>query len=102
MESLGVNYTAIKDNLAQFPSGNPDDWLPFPWNIITNYDKAQKVEHLGIVYQSRVDNNIARFPANNPEQWINMNKMVCSEVKHIIDSDGYYMEILGVRKFIVL
>lgn len=102
VESLGINYTAIKDSLFAFPSSNPDDWLPFIWDVGTNYKKGQKVEFIGKVYQSRVTPNTGRFPAFSPEHWINMNKMVCSEVKHIIDSDGYYMEILGVRKFIVI
>lgn len=28
-------------------------------------------------------------------------ELVCSEVKHIIDSDGYFMEVFGVRKFVL-
>jgi len=28
-------------------------------------------------------------------------ELVCSEVKHIIDTDGYFMEVFGVRKFVL-
>lgn len=28
-------------------------------------------------------------------------ELVCSEVKHIIDGDGYFMEIFGIRKFVL-
>jgi len=27
-------------------------------------------------------------------------ELVCSEVKHIIDGDGYFMEVFGIRKFV--
>jgi hypothetical protein len=101
VESVGIRYTSKSRNSFAFPSTNPSDWLPFIWDLGTNYEKGQKVEYIGIIYQSRVTPNTGRFPAFNPEYWQNLNKMVCSEVKHIIDNDGYYMDILGVRKFIV-
>jgi len=28
-------------------------------------------------------------------------ELVCAEVKHIIDSDGYFMEVFGIRKFVL-
>ena len=70
-----------------------------PWNIITNYVIGDKVSKLGFVWQS-IKDGIARIPENNPIFWVNLNESVCSEVKHIIDNDGYTIQVLGVRKFV--
>ena len=42
-----------------------------------------------------------RFTATGPRVPGGTQELVCSEVKHIIDSDGYFMEIFGVRKFVL-
>ena len=70
------------------------------WNIITGYDQGDKVSKGGFVWQSRRENNVGRVPETNPDWWQNLNELVCAEVKHIIDNDGYMTEITGVRKFI--
>jgi len=49
-----------------------------------------------------IRDNIGQQPDNNPDDWENMNELVCSEVKHIIDSDGYMNEFTGVRKFLLV
>lgn len=41
------------------------------------------------------------FTATGPRVPTGTMSLVCSEVKHIIDHDGYFMEVLGVRKFTV-
>ena len=69
------------------------------FNAGTTYAKGDKVALGGFVYQSLQDNNLGN--AVTLEQWwTNLNESVCAEVKHIIDSDGYTMQILGVRKFV--
>ena len=40
-----------------------------------------------------------RVPYNESDQQT-MN-LVCSGIKHIIDSDGYYVEVDGIRKFVL-
>jgi hypothetical protein len=42
-----------------------------------------------------------RFTITGPRVPGGTQELVCSEVKHIIDSDGYFMEIFGVRKFVL-
>jgi len=69
------------------------------WNIITNYNIGDKVSKDGFVWQS-IRDGISRIPATNPSYWINLNETVCVEAKHIIDNDGYTMQIIGVRKFV--
>ncbi len=70
-----------------------------PWLGIT-YNIGDKVELNGFAWQSIRDNNSGHSPDVSPTYWINLNESVCAEVKHIIDNDGYTMQILGVRKFV--
>ena len=74
---------------------------------IANYNKtSDPVKHNGYSWKSLVDGN-----TSSPEElilgvmtsstdWVNLNELVCEEVKHIIDHGGYQMEILGKRKFV--
>jgi len=42
-----------------------------------------------------------RFTVTGPRVPGGTQELVCSEVKHIIDSDGYFMEVFGIRKFVL-
>lgn len=41
-----------------------------------------------------------KFKAQGPRVPTGSMDLVCAEVKHIIDHDGYFIEVLGVRKFV--
>lgn len=70
------------------------------WLGVT-YNKGDKVSLNGYAYQSLRDNNSGNSPDVSPQWWINLNESVCADVKHIIDNDGYTMQVLGVRKFVI-
>jgi hypothetical protein len=42
-----------------------------------------------------------RFEIDGPRVSGGPVELVCSEVKHIIDGDGYFMEVFGIRKFVL-
>lgn len=72
------------------------------WSSTTDYVIGNKVSYFGTVYQAiQSGKNINPIVSTfNTKYWMDLNSMVCAEVRHIIDSDGYTMDILGVRKFV--
>ena len=40
-----------------------------------------------------------RFTASGVRVPGETQELVCAEVKHILNNDGYFMEVFGVRKF---
>jgi hypothetical protein len=92
---LGQKFKAIGSRVPEQPS-NYSAWVPTP----TVYSKGDKVSRGGYVWQSLRDVNSAKTPEDEPQWWVNLNESVCAEVKHIIDGNGYTMQILGVRKFV--
>jgi len=70
------------------------------YNGSNPYNRGDKVSSGGYVYQA-----LQAVPANvtppNNSYWENLNQLVCSEVRHVIDSTGYKMNIQARRKFIL-
>lgn len=93
---LGKSFK-VTGNRVPEQASNYNAWVSTP----TIYTKGQKVSRNGFVWQSLRDNNSAKIPEDNPQWWVNLNESVCVEVKHIIDNDGYTMQVLGVRKFVI-
>jgi hypothetical protein len=75
------------------------------WSSSQTYDLGAKVNFTdGYVYQSLQAQNTNKTPntsANEDVWWENVNKLSCSEVRHIIDHTGYHMQIQARRKFIL-
>ena len=98
---LGYRFRVSGDRIPH----NPDSYIA--WSSATTYNKtSDPVKHNGYSWKSLVDGN-----TSSPEElilgvmtsstdWVNLNELVCEEVKHIIDHGGYQMEILGKRKFV--
>ena len=70
----------------------------------TSYDEGDKVSYNGYVYQSLKDGQSGNTPdavSSEDVYWENVNKLACSEVRHLIDSEGFHMTVQGCRKFIL-
>jgi hypothetical protein len=79
---------------------NPNQY--FDWDSQDTYSVGEKVSFTdGYAYVCIVNTSTGESPTTSPEKWDNLNKLVCSNVKHIIDSTGYTMEVEGRRKFVV-
>ena len=94
---LGEKFKITGDRVPE-NANNPNyiAWVVTP----KIYSIGDKVTRGGFVWQSLQNLNIAKIPESSPEWWQNLNESVCAEVKHVIDNDGYTMQVLGVRKFI--
>ena len=71
----------------------------------TTYNEGDKVSYTdGYVYQSLKDGQSGNTPnaaSSEDVYWENVNKLACSEVRHLIDSEGFHMTVQGCRKFIL-
>tara|TARA_B110000495_G_C23040896_1_gene624262 strand:+ start:1657 stop:5307 length:3651 start_codon:yes stop_codon:yes gene_type:complete len=82
---------------------NPDNysaWVVSPTNYTIGSKVKRTVGGVTSVYQSIKQPNIAKIPESQPTYWINLNESVCANVSHVINSEGYTMNVLGVRKFV--
>jgi len=87
---------------ARIPE-NPDNyiaWVASPTNYTVGSKVKRTVGGVTSVYQSIKQPNIAKIPESQPTYWINLNESVCANVSHVINSEGYTMNVLGVRKFV--
>lgn len=90
---FGESFIAIGSRVP-FQTYNFDTW-----SVSTTYSSNEMKSYGGYVWRSLKNNNVGNQPNTNPSYWENVNELVCAEVKHIIDSDGYMMEFTGIRKF---
>lgn len=91
---LGHRFRVTGDRVPY----NPDHYSA--WNVATTYNKnSDPVEYGGFSWKSITDGNIGNTPEGSSE-WICLNELICEEVNHIIDHEGYTMEVFGKRKFI--
>ena len=50
-------------------------------------------------FKSIANGNLGNIPEGSTE-WVCLNELICEEVNHIIDHEGYTMEVFGKRKFV--
>lgn len=94
---VGKSFKITGDRIPE----NPDQYNA--WSNATTYAVGDKVSYDGYTYMSKQSGNINNTPSGGSTDayWENINKLVCAEVKHIIDHTGYHMEVIARRKFVV-
>jgi hypothetical protein len=97
---LGHRFRVTGDRVPY----NPDNYNA--WTSGTYNKNSDPVEHNGFSWKSLIDGNtsepeelISGVMTVSPD-WVCLNELICEEVNHIIDHEGYTMEVFGKRKFI--
>jgi hypothetical protein len=97
---LGYRFRVTGDRVPY----NPDNYSA--WTSGTYNKNSDPVEHNGFSWKSLIDGNtsepeelISGVMTVSPD-WVCLNELICEEVNHIIDHEGYTMEVFGKRKFV--
>ena len=97
---LGYRFRVTGDRVPY----NPDNYNA--WTSGTYNKNSDPVEHNGFSWKSLIDGNtsepeelISGVLTVSPD-WVCLNELICEEVNHIIDHEGYTMEVFGKRKFV--
>ena len=91
---LGHRFRIKGDRIPYNPSSY------YAYDGFTAYTpNSSPVSYNGYSWQC-IKSNTGVIPENNPIFWNCLNELICEEVKHIIDHEGYVMEVFGKRKFI--
>ena len=91
---VGQNFTVTGDRIPD----NADQYQV--WNAGTAYNAGESVGFNGIAYRALTGTSAGQSPTSNPTLWDNLNLLACSSIKHIVDGNGYHIEVDGRRKFI--
>ena len=91
---LGHRFRVTGDRVPY----NPDNYTA--WSTTATYTlTSDPVEYNGFSWKSVANVNLGNTPEGSTE-WVCLNELICEEVNHIIDHEGYTMEVFGKRKFV--
>lgn len=93
---IGKNFHVKGSRIPDYPDQYSD------WDSNTTYVAGQRVKFTdGYAYICLSNTSLGESPSTQPTKWDNLNRIVCSSVTHIIDGNGYNMEVEGRRRFVI-